>query len=241
MDNIPAYVINLQERKDRWNHIQEKLKHFPFKIQRIDAIKGHDGLKTTPFVKGCLKQKQCSKYHIESYGALGCAASHIEAWKNVKSVSAIFEDDADPIETAHEKLKEAIDLVQKNQYDLVLLGSHKAPFLQGKTFIPWIFSGTVTTGAWAYILSPYAASKLLENAYPLDLSIDLYIQTVDLRFGYIPCFKQRFFFKGPDIEHVQEKIYSKNELMQFIWKISVLTFFITLGVAYFIQRFLSVT
>jgi len=238
---IPAFVINLQERKDRWNHIQNKLKDFPLQIHRIEAIRGNDSLTATPFVRGCLKQKVCNRYHIESYGALGCAASHIEAWKRVNSVSVIFEDDADPVETALSKLHEAISFIENNTYDLVFLGSHKPPSLKNRTLIPWLYSGVVSTGAWAYILSPNAAKVLLENAYPLDLSIDLYIQTVNLRIGYVPCFKQRFFLQSPDIQHLQEKIYSKNELMQFIWKICVFTVVVTLAVAYLVQRFLSVS
>jgi GR25 family glycosyltransferase involved in LPS biosynthesis len=223
---IPAYVINLEERKDRWNHIQEKFKLLSLNIQRIPAIKGKNiihSVPITPFVKGCLQNNICSKYHIESFGALGCALSHIEAWKKVQTISAIFEDDAMPIEFTSFQLKEAYSWLQNNQFDMVLLGSHKQPFVKNQELIPWIDSGIVTTGAWAYLVTPFAAKKLLEKTFPLDLSIDLYIQTVNLRIGYLPCFKQRFFLQGPDIEHLQEKIYSKNDIYKCIYITAIIS------------------
>lgn len=236
---IPAYVINLEERKDRWNHIQTKLKNLSLDLNRINAVRGKDivqSISTTQFVQGCLHHAKCSKYHIESFGALGCAASHIEAWKQVKTISAIFEDDADPTTFAGTGISEAISLLQSNQFDLILLGSHQQPTVKGNTLVPWTAGGNVATGTWSYMLSPFAASKLLEKVFPLDLSIDLYIQTVGLRIGYISCFKQHFFFQEPDIQHLEEKLYSQNDL----YKVIALTAIVSMILYYVLQTSFNV-
>jgi len=39
MEIPPVLVINLQERTDRWNDIQNDFKDWPFELERIDAIK----------------------------------------------------------------------------------------------------------------------------------------------------------------------------------------------------------
>jgi glycosyl transferase family 25 len=45
----PVFVINLEDRKDRWNEIQQNFKSWPVKLERIDAVK------ESPGWKGCLK------------------------------------------------------------------------------------------------------------------------------------------------------------------------------------------
>lgn len=234
-----AYVINLKERTDRWSHIQNKLSNFHLKLQRFDAIRSNvnSGVSVSPFVKSCLTYKDnCSKYHIESLGALGCAMSHIEIWKNITETSFVFEDDADPMEFAKQDLDKAIQLMQNNTYDFIFLGSHNLPIVKGTTLIPWNKGGKIMTGAWAYILTPSAAKKLIENVYPLDLQIDIFIQSIPLQFGYIPCFKQRFFLQPPNIQHLEEKLYSKNELYKYLIFSNVIISILTIMILrYFIK------
>lgn len=226
---MDGYVINLKDRTDRWSHIQNKLANFPITLNRFDAHRGKvDAFSLSPFVKSCLLYKEnCTKYHMESMGSLGCAMSHIALWKNLTATSFIFEDDADPLEFAKQDIQKAIELIQNDTYDFIFLGSHSPPTLKGTTLIPWTHGGKVSTGAWAYILTPRAAQKLLQYIEPLDLQIDLFIQTVPLRFGYIPCFKQRFFLRPPDIQHYEEKLYSTNQLYQYMIGVSILAVLVT--------------
>ena len=55
-----AYVINLDERTDRWNKIQETFKNRPFNIERISGVKNEIGLLgcTMSFVKAVEKAKE---------------------------------------------------------------------------------------------------------------------------------------------------------------------------------------
>ena len=59
-ENTNAYVINLDERTDRWNKIQETFKNRPFNIERISAVKNEIGLLgcTMSFVKAVEKAKE---------------------------------------------------------------------------------------------------------------------------------------------------------------------------------------
>ena len=72
-----AYVINLDERTDRWNKIQETFKNGPFNLERISAVKNSDR-------------------------NLGCGLSFLDIIKNAKnnneSTVLIFEDDNKPLE-----------------------------------------------------------------------------------------------------------------------------------------------
>jgi len=72
-----AYVINLDERKDRWEQVSNALKDLPFNIQRFPAIKNNMGI-------------------------LGCGLSHINIIKKAKEQNLkyviVMEDDVKPVE-----------------------------------------------------------------------------------------------------------------------------------------------
>jgi glycosyl transferase family 25 len=60
MNFPPVFVINLDDRKDRWDEIKKAFESWPIKLERISAIK------ETPGWKGCLKShKKAVKYALD--------------------------------------------------------------------------------------------------------------------------------------------------------------------------------
>ena len=56
----PVFVINLEDRKDRWNEIQQSFKEWPVMLERIDAVRASPGW------KGCIKSHKKAVEHAKN-------------------------------------------------------------------------------------------------------------------------------------------------------------------------------
>ena len=103
---IDIYVINLKERNDRWEHIENTFGKI-FNIIRVDAVKNDDG------VKGCfMSHKKCIKIAKE---------------KNLKNI-IVLEDDCtisnEYRKNFFEKFKEIYDFLENySEWDIFLGGT----------------------------------------------------------------------------------------------------------------------
>jgi len=92
-DNTTAYVINLDERTDRWDKIQETFKNLPFNLERISAIKNENG-------------------------PIGCALSWVKAVEKAKENNLpyvlIIEDDCKPVDKFDSLWPTIKDWLEKN-------------------------------------------------------------------------------------------------------------------------------
>jgi hypothetical protein len=164
------YIINLEHRKDRLNHITNELLKtniYPNKIKRIDAI-------------NCL-----------DFGALGCSKSHLLALEDFinssKDTCIIFEDDfifTEPQNMVNDLINEVFN--NKINFDVLMLSSNT--LAEETTNYPFItkivdaqtLSGYAVSKQFAHILlNNYKESiKLLEPfgyAYP-DYCLDMYMK-----------------------------------------------------------------
>jgi GR25 family glycosyltransferase involved in LPS biosynthesis len=164
------YIINLEHRKDRLNHITNELSKTnidPSKIKRIDAI------------------------NCPHFGALGCSKSHLLALEDFinssKDTCIILEDDfifTEPQNTINDLMNEVFNNVIN--FDVLMLSSNIV--LQQTTNYPFItkiidaqtLSGYAVSKKFAHILSNnYKESiNLMESLgyeYP-DYCIDMYIK-----------------------------------------------------------------
>lgn len=80
-DNI--YVINLDKREDRWEHVQSELGKYDIEAERVSAVNG-------------FKHPKRKEVNVNP-GALGCSLSHIgvleDAKENRYDSILVFEDD----------------------------------------------------------------------------------------------------------------------------------------------------
>lgn len=213
-----VFVINLKNRPDRWENIQDNFKDTNLKLKRWDATYGKD-----------LSEKEiaditsdfCNKFC--SYGMIGCWMSHYNLWKyiaehNLNNV-LILEDDAKPQSNFNEinnKLKNIPE-----DYDLIYLGCFGSCDQIGDNIVNIVFNKknkdlyvngikhndliipSMPLGAHAYLLSNKGANKLINHKelkkvrYHIDYALsDLVYNKNDFN---VYAFKEPFIMQSSDI------------------------------------------
>ena len=184
--NIPAYVINMNERKDRLKRFmsQEAIRQFK-NLKRISATNG----KLLDFRKDkrismstklrIYRNYRRSHYEIATLGAIGATISHVSVWKTfVKSgapVCIVIEDDAvwtpELIEQINKEYKNIPD-----KWGLWVLGYFSKTLIieHIKDSKDWnkVYN---FSGAHSYMITRETAIKLLEDVYPIDTHIEFYM------------------------------------------------------------------
>lgn len=184
--NIPAYVINMNERKDRLKRFmsQEAIREFK-NLKRIPATNG----KLLDFRKDkrismstklrIYRNYRRSHYEIATLGAIGATISHVSVWKTfVKSgapVCIVMEDDAvwtpEVIEQINKEYKNIPD-----KWGLWVLGYFSKTLIieHIKDSKGWdkVYN---FSGAHSYMITRETAIKLLEDVYPIDTHIEFYM------------------------------------------------------------------
>ena len=158
-----TYVINLKDKTERWNNIQEKFKNTNLKLKRWNAIYGkkikNEYIKniTTPFC-----------YNFCSNGMIGTWLSHYNLWKyivdnNLDNV-LILEDDAIPVDNFNDKIK-ILDKSPINA-DLIYLGCigtcNLNNYYINKKYDDNFIIPLIPLQAHAYIITNKGANKLLK-------------------------------------------------------------------------------
>lgn len=168
-----TFVINLKNRTDRWDKIQNDFKNTKLELIRYPAVHGKE-LKaeeikkmTTPF---------CNNFC--SSGMIGCWLSHYNLWKyivkhNLDNV-LILEDDAEPVKNFNEKLIKYWKDVPEN-WDIVYIGCFGSCDSnindlfklvgKGNKKLKNIIVPSIPLGMHAYMISNKGARKLIEENY----------------------------------------------------------------------------
>ena len=188
--NMPAYVINMKERGDRWKRFTSQPVIAQMKrLKRSIAVNGKKlkyktdkriSLRTRLNIFRCYRR---SHYEIATLGAIGCSLSHIDAWKKFlrsgATMCCIFEDDAMLTESALEKVNELIPTLP-SKWGVWILGS----ILDNRVYAPlekkpWnhIYH---FTASHAYIITRAAAKAFLNEAFPIETHIDHFMCTASI-------------------------------------------------------------
>jgi len=184
--NLPVFVINMNERKDRWKRAMsnEALRMFK-KLKRFPATNGKK-LKYRTEKRISIQTRlriyrnyRRSHYEMATLGAVGASISHIRAWERFVESGApmciIMEDDAiwtsDHIDKANElygSLPDGWGIWIMGHYPKNLVIEH----LNANK--PWnkVYS---FTAAHSYLITREAAKKLLEEPYPIETHIEYYM------------------------------------------------------------------
>ena len=188
--DLPTYVINMNERPDRWKRFTEHSAIFQFKnLQRFPAINGKRlnykrdrriSLKTRMNIS---RNYRRSHYEIATLGAIGSSMSHIGVWKKFLAsgapMCAVFEDDVILSEVQLHAVNEILPNLPR-ECGIWLLGCYLPnliidPIGESKWSQVHKF-----TAAHAYILTREAAKKLLEEPYPIEMHIEYYITAASM-------------------------------------------------------------
>ena len=205
---VHFYTINLKHRTDRWKTfseqpaVQDIKRQFPF--ERFDAVPGsmidipndpRISMRTKRNIKESLRRDH---EDLNTAGGIGCYLSHVEIWKkivaNQEPYGIIFEDDTrlpdDFVPILRTCMRDLNLLPEKPDVWTFSYGWDFFYKTKGKALPqdqpenhrgPWIFN-TCPGGLNGYMLSKEGAKKLLQNAFPIDMHVDLYIcLNVDLK------------------------------------------------------------
>lgn len=218
IQNIPSYVINLDQNKNKWFKTKEILNQLGINPERFSAVYGKNldnsfiNNITNPSVYYSITNERSVDEQIGTLGGIGCYLSHIKLWQKLINSSEqesylIFEDDIDELKFS--KLND-INLFLKNvmttqpDWDFIFLGFTK----------PLIFSNDIcnknicqikdiTFCLHAYIINKKGAKKLLDKAFPITHQIDSYISFMSAR-GDIKSFRpiKPFFTQKNEIKNI---------------------------------------
>jgi GR25 family glycosyltransferase involved in LPS biosynthesis len=198
MSGAHVYCINLRQRVDRWRRfvsqpaVKDIEQHFQF--ERIDAVVGKEiDIQTDKRIsirtkRNILHQKRRDHEDLDSAGAIGCYLSHASLWKKFLESNdeycIILEDDALLPDDFVARFKIAMDSLKKLPMREAVLWQLSRPHsvglrnaLEEDTLIftdGWAYDVVCpTTG---YVLFRESAKVLLENAFPIDGHVDMYMR-----------------------------------------------------------------
>jgi hypothetical protein len=198
IQTLPAFVINLDRRPDRWKEFQSQPSYKQFtNIQRYSAFDGkmhdwiHDDNISIHTKENIHNNYRRSHYEINTVGAIGATYSHVGIWKKFlesgEPYCLVFEDDT----VIHPEEITKINYLLKSiphGWNLFLLGHHNwmmksTPIDKKKEKGGW-YNVQSFTGAHAYIISREAAQKLVEKPFPIETHIEFYMSA---------CARQKLF------------------------------------------------
>ena len=185
--DLQVYVINLNERKDRWKRwsSQEGVRKFN-KMKRVSATNGkkldfrRDKRISVSTKLRIYRNYRRSHYEIATLGAIGATISHVRTWETFLKSGAptciIMEDDAIWTQESIDKANELYSSVPDGwgvwilgHYPKNLVIEHLKDDNAGWNRV-YNF-----TAAHSYMITRSAAKILLEEPFPIDTHIEYYM------------------------------------------------------------------
>ena len=197
--HVQTYYINLKHRTDRRQHMEKLLSKWP-RVERVNALTVADadgiieptllkkvraGVNDKPLFTTNVEDPRCV-CKVEyckclllggrvTKGAAGCASSHAHVWKKIVASGEpgfILEDDIDNV-PAHWVFDLALSQAPK-EADLLYFGTSTR-----HVYDKWTRANSSIFGAFAYVLSPKGAKKLL-NSLPMHQQSDSWMSSQGL-------------------------------------------------------------
>lgn len=207
--NVPAYVINMKEREDRWRRFMDQpvmasMKKMKRSIavngQKLDAL--NDSRISVRTRLNIFRNYRRSHYEIATLGAVGCSLTHINAWKKFLATDSkmclVFEDDAIVTESELNHISELIPTLPA-KWGMWLLGCYRPNLIFEHTEKrPWN-RVRAFTASHAYLITRDTAQKFLDDALPVETHIDHYMSSIsvlkDIHIVQHPAIHIEFFKK----------------------------------------------
>lgn len=198
INDIPAFCITLQRRPDRWKTFidQPALESLP----HVKRFNGTDGKKIDirtdrriPLVtrRNILANMRRTHEELDTPGGVGCALSHIAAWKwlaesNDHDMLLIFEDDAkipaDFVSRVNGLIERSPLLRDTSKWEMLNF-THQVGNPTPIKNEPSLETIDAFVGLQCYVLTKTAAQRLFEQAFPVHLHIDLWMGVFHTVYG----------------------------------------------------------
>ena len=202
-DSPHAFVINLASAKDRWAAVASQLRRQGVPFTRIEGVVGKHHRANAHVSPWC--KVMCTD------GVIGCALSHIKAWKAALRSGApatlVMEDDVvltkGFVPKLNERMAELDALVGRGAWDVLLAGcfglcdQHQhytnpvmtglAPALRMITgnvacvHSPKVFAPEFFWGLHCYVITRRGARNLLKHLRKVWYHVDFQVNTLPLR------------------------------------------------------------
>jgi GR25 family glycosyltransferase involved in LPS biosynthesis len=172
-----CYVINDFRMHDRWYNVVNECNKYNLCAKRVDAVMGRTLNRNKLIEDGVLDKDSPLKLN-----EAGCYLSHIKIWKEISSLPdsawcLVLEDDVTFYENFHGIMKEIKGTLENIEWDVAYLGSWLFPRTelnsrQLEKIGKYVYLTEFTLGTHAYIITPKAARKILDNTFPIRVQID---------------------------------------------------------------------
>ena len=188
INNIPIFVINLKNRRDRKARVINELEYHKIDGVFVEAINGKnlniDGVHPNQIYKPNYTYRPLRK------GEIGCYLSHIACWnlilKSGKPYGLVLEDDVVFVDNFkyifNDMFGYIVDPKNNIEWDIIMLGRRCDEKLfyedckDGKGIYKSAFYPSfVGYGTFAYIIKTDTIKKLLNTTFPIFKPIDVII------------------------------------------------------------------
>ncbi len=192
-EDVDFVCISLEKRVEtHFKALQQKLAPYHIELTHFPAIDGKklnlEDFPMTPYYREHFlsNQRDFEQGKTKTFyrGHLGCAVSHLQVIKNMKHMTVIFEDDANPQPNFRRDLQTALASVSQldPEWEILLLGfsanyddyhfsklNDREPIYEGNIVrvVNWI-------GGWSYVVrNQTVAQKILNFFQPMRWHYDL--------------------------------------------------------------------
>ena len=228
---IKTFIINLNNRKDRWEHIQNEInkakiefyERYPAIVPTINQLLTTKCIDITKFYK----YKKLDNYNTVKYciGAAGCKLSHLNLLKRIKQeincydYFLILEDDCvfdiENSDHFYNSIISSLDSIKKENIDfnILYLGCR---FFNKDNFIkvtPNLLKCNNLYGytTHSYIINPKNIDSIIEHIENSVVEIDNTYSTLEERYVVYPMFTYQLSNESDIISHISgrfSKIYN---------------------------------
>jgi len=198
-----VFCINLDRRPDRWKFMQSQFAHLRMPVQRWSAVDGNNLNVQNLANVGLVAKAALPRYFLPAQqklfgtdltdGAIGCALSHMQIWKEIiecgrgeQSTFLVLEDDCQFLpDFSEEVLAQRLDHVP-NDWELIYIGGqdlmHKQHRYEVSTGVRRLYKGFRETTA--YVINVAGAKAALEVCVPMHWQFDTQLNDESLRQGF---------------------------------------------------------
>jgi glycosyl transferase family 25 len=186
--DIPVYVINLEQSKDRRDHTTHQLDELGIQLTFVKAFDASaiSNQEIRSSLEYGIYKSGFHSYYLRKE-EIGCTMSHLGIYRNMIEdnipIACILEDDNDY--TPGFKALLTNERITVPDWDILYLGHHSGVSIKAAQCIKKIrveplnyFIGEaveVPYGTYAYLIRLNAAKILLEKAYPIKYPFDTYL------------------------------------------------------------------
>ena len=188
IESIPAFCITLERRMDRWKRFQDQSGIDRLPLKRFLGVDGTaldistDKRVSTFTKRNIVTKSRRSHEELDTAGGVGCALSHIAVWQwladSEHEMILVLEDDAivppDFVDRANQCIQQSMILRDPKKWDMWLLGGiwDDLSAIPGETAVLRVGSYVLFH---AYVITKRMAKKLLQDIYPIEGHIDVWV------------------------------------------------------------------